>query len=80
MKYILSKTFCLKNIVTLISITALIFFVGYILFKIKMDKEIALLFFGSFISSINMIMVYYFTRKASDSIHNEEGDVKKWHT
>jgi accessory gene regulator protein AgrB len=64
-----------KTILTILSIVSLIVFVGYIMYKIELNNDIALLFFGAFISLVNQITSYFFTRKSADSVH-KEGDTK----
>lgn len=59
----MKKKFDLKSILTLISIISLVIFVGYVLFMIEIDKEIAMLLLGVFITLIQQIANYYFTRK-----------------
>lgn len=59
----MKKLLDLKSILTILAVTSLIVFVGFILFNLKIDKEIAMLFFGVFTVLINKITDYYFTRK-----------------
>lgn len=57
------KKLDLKSILTLLSIISLDIFVGYTLWKVKIDKEIALLLLGVFIGLIQGITNHYFSRK-----------------
>lgn len=66
----------LKTILTITTIVALILFCAYILWKIEVDKDIALLFFGAFIALINQITNYFYTRKSADSEHKKETETK----
>lgn len=53
----------LKSILTLIAVISLVVFVGYTLWQVKIDREIAMLLIGVFITLIQQITNYYFTRK-----------------
>lgn len=66
------KKLDLKSILTLIAVISLVVFVGYILLKLNIDKEIAMLFFGVFTVLINKITDYYFTRKSSEDKEKEK--------
>lgn len=57
------KKWDLKSTLTLIAIISLVLFVGYTLWSIKIDKEVAMLLIGVFITLIQQITNYYFTRK-----------------
>ena len=53
----------LKSKLTILIITALIVYIGYILFKIEITTEIAVMFISAFIVLANNIANYYFNRK-----------------
>lgn len=63
MEKVKTKRWDLKSVLTLIAIISLVVFVGYTLWSIKIDKEVAMLLIGVFITLIQQIANYYFTRK-----------------
>ena len=67
-----------KTIITVMSVGAMLFFIGYILYQIELTTDIALMFFGAFIGAFSTILNYFFTRKSHDSTHNKlEEDIFK---
>jgi membrane protein YqaA with SNARE-associated domain len=65
------KKIDVKTYLTFLAVTALVFFVGVLLFRLDADKEIALMFFTAFTNLITAVTTYFFTRKAPDSVHKE---------
>ena len=68
----MNKKLDVKAYITFIMITSLVVFVGYILIKVEITADIALLFFTVFTNVITAVITYFFTRKNSNSIHNEK--------
>jgi membrane protein YqaA with SNARE-associated domain len=65
------KKLDVKTYITLLIATALVFFVGLLMFRLEMDKEIGLMFFTAFTNITTAVTTYFFTRKAPDSVHKE---------